>query len=170
MRLSMPRVMAFILGLGLVVLLAMGERRGIGGHFSAGTTSLLALFHFAVAGFLAGGAMVMPGVSGAYMFLLTGTYGSIYAGARFFDPASHPLGRYYLGGNGRQRGDIDLLQGDSHCLAAPADPYFLRYTGVDLWFICWTLACETGYFRFFSRRHTYLCDRRCDHLPVWETN
>jgi putative membrane protein len=74
MRPSMPRVVAFVLGLGLVVLLALGEQRGIRGHFSAGTTSLLALSLFAVVGFFAGGAMVTPGVSGAYIFLLTGTY------------------------------------------------------------------------------------------------
>jgi len=97
MRPSMPKVVAFVLGLGLVVLLALGERRGIRGHFPAGTTSLragappgqspwagglgpealLALSFFGVVGFFAGGAMVTPGVSGAYIFLLAGTYGPI---------------------------------------------------------------------------------------------
>ena len=78
MRPSMPRVTAFVLGLGLVVLLALGERRGIGGSSSVSATSLPALFFFfAVVGLLAGGAMVTPGVSGAYIFLLTGTYGPI---------------------------------------------------------------------------------------------
>jgi len=81
MRLSRPRVVAFVLGLGLVILLAVGERRGIGGHFSASTTSLLALFFFAVVGFFAGGAMVTPGVSGSYIFLLTGAYGPIMQAA-----------------------------------------------------------------------------------------
>ena len=87
---SRPRAMAFVLGLGLVVLLAVGERRGIGGHFSAGTTSLLALFLFAVVGFFAGGAMVTPGVSGSYIFLLTGAYGPIMqAAASLTSPPVH---------------------------------------------------------------------------------
>jgi len=90
MRPSRPRVVAFVLGLGLVVLLAVGERRGIGGHFSAGTTSLLALFFFAVVGFFAGGAMVTPGVSGSYIFLLTGAYGPIMqAAASLTSPPVH---------------------------------------------------------------------------------
>jgi uncharacterized membrane protein len=38
---------------------------------------LLGFFFFAVVGFLAGGAMVTPGVSGAYIFLLTETYAPI---------------------------------------------------------------------------------------------
>ncbi len=87
---SRPRVVAFVVGLGLVVLLAVGERRGIGGHFSAGTTSLLALFLFAVVGFFAGGAMVTPGVSGSYIFLLTGAYGPIMqAAASLTSPPVH---------------------------------------------------------------------------------
>jgi len=77
MRPSMPRVVAFVLALGLVVFLAMEERRVIEGLFSANATSLLVLFFFAVVGFLAGGAMVTPGMSGAYIFLLTGAYGPI---------------------------------------------------------------------------------------------
>lgn len=87
---SRPRAVAFVVGLGLVILLAVGERRGIGGHFSAGTTSLLALFLFAVVGFFAGGAMVTPGVSGSYIFLLTGAYGPIMqAAASLTSPPVH---------------------------------------------------------------------------------
>ena len=99
MKPSMPRVVAFVLGLGLVVLLAVGERRPpsfppIGGdesgdHFFTGTT-LLALFFFAVVGFSAGGAMVTPGVSGSYIFLLTGAYGPIMqAVASLTNPPVH---------------------------------------------------------------------------------
>jgi len=74
MKLSMPRLVAFVLGLGLVALLAAGERYGIRGQFSTSATSLLALLFFVAVGFFAGGAMVTPGVSGAYIFLLTETY------------------------------------------------------------------------------------------------
>jgi len=55
----------------------VGERQGIGGGFAADTPALLALSLFAGVGFFAGGAMVTPGVSGAYIFLLTNTYGPI---------------------------------------------------------------------------------------------
>jgi len=90
MRPSMSRVVAFALGLGLVILLAVGERRGIGGHLSTGTTSLLAFSIFAAVGFFAGGAMVTPGVSGSYIFLLTGTYGPIMqAAASLTSPPVH---------------------------------------------------------------------------------
>ncbi len=90
MRPSRPRVVAFVLGLGLVVLLAVGERRGIGGHFSAGATSLLALFFFGVVGFFGGGAMVTPGVSGSYIFLLAGAYEPIMqAAASLTQPPVH---------------------------------------------------------------------------------
>ena len=81
MSLSRPRVVAFVLGLGLVVLLAVGEQRGLGGHFAAGATSLLALFFFGVVGFFGGCAMVTPGVSGSYIFLLAGAYGPIMQAA-----------------------------------------------------------------------------------------
>lgn len=74
MRLSKSRAIAFALGLGTVVLLAVGERRGIEGFFSLGATSLWGLLLLALVGFLGGGAMVTPGVSGAYVFLLTGAY------------------------------------------------------------------------------------------------
>jgi len=60
--------------LGLVIFLGIEERLGISAHISAGTSSLLGFFLFAVVGFLAGGTMVTPGVSGAYVFLLTETY------------------------------------------------------------------------------------------------
>jgi uncharacterized membrane protein len=68
---------AFILGLGLVIFLGIEERLGVSRHIPAGTASLLGFFLFAAIGFLAGGAMVTPGVSGAYVFLLTETYAPI---------------------------------------------------------------------------------------------
>lgn len=77
MRPSVVRVVAFGLAVGLVVLLSAGERHGIGESFGADTPALLALSLFVGVGFFAGGAMVTPGVSGAYVFLLTGTYGPI---------------------------------------------------------------------------------------------
>ena len=74
MKPSISRLVAFTVGLGLVIFLGVEEQRGISGHIPAGTSSLLGFSLFAVVGFLAGGAMVTPGVSGAYIFLLTETY------------------------------------------------------------------------------------------------
>ena len=74
MKPSLPRLAAFIVGLGLVIFLGVEEQRGVSGHVPAGTSSLLGFSLFAVVGFFAGGAMVTPGVSGAYVFLLTETY------------------------------------------------------------------------------------------------
>jgi putative membrane protein len=74
MKPSIPRLVAFIVGLGLVIFLGVEEQRGISGHIPAGASSLLGFSLFSVVGFFAGGAMVTPGVSGAYIFLLTETY------------------------------------------------------------------------------------------------
>lgn len=74
MKPSIIRLAAFVVGLGLVVFLGIEEQLGISAHISAGTSSLLGFSLFAAVGFLAGGTMVTPGVSGAYVFLLTGTY------------------------------------------------------------------------------------------------
>ena len=74
MKPSFPRLAAFVVGLGLVIFLGIEERLGISAHIAAGTSSLLGVSLFAVVGFLAGGTMVTPGVSGAYVFLLTETY------------------------------------------------------------------------------------------------
>jgi putative membrane protein len=74
MKPSITRLAAFVVGLGLVAFMDVEERLGISAHISAGTSSLLGFLLFAVVGFLAGGTMVTPGVSGAYVFLLTETY------------------------------------------------------------------------------------------------
>jgi len=74
MKPSIPRLVAFIVGLGLVIFLGVEEQRGISGHIPASASSLLGFSLFSVVGFFAGGAMVTPGVSGAYIFLLTETY------------------------------------------------------------------------------------------------
>jgi len=77
MKLSVSRVAAFILGLGLVVLLGIQNQRGVSTNFTASTTSLLDLFRFAVVGFVGGGAMVTPGMDGSYVLILAGVYGPI---------------------------------------------------------------------------------------------
>lgn len=74
MKPSLRRLAAFAVGLGLVIFMDVEERLGISGHIPTGTSSLLGLSLFTAVGFLAGGTMVTPGVSGAYVFLLTETY------------------------------------------------------------------------------------------------
>jgi putative membrane protein len=77
MKPSLPRVIAFVLGLGLVVLLGIQNQRGVSTNFTASTASLLDLFRFAVVGFVGGGAMVTPGMDGSYVLILAGVYGPI---------------------------------------------------------------------------------------------
>ncbi len=77
MKTSLPRVAAFVLGLGLVVLLGIQNQRGVSTNFTASTASLLDLFRFAVVGFVGGGAMVTPGMDGSYVLILAGVYGPI---------------------------------------------------------------------------------------------
>jgi len=77
MKASLPRVIAFVLGLGLVVLLGIQNQRGVSTNFTASTASLLDLFRFAVVGFVGGGAMVTPGMDGSYVLILAGVYGPI---------------------------------------------------------------------------------------------
>jgi len=77
MKPSVSRVAAFVLGLGLVVLLGIQNQRGVSTNFTASTASLLDLFRFAVVGFVGGGAMVTPGMDGSYVLILAGVYGPI---------------------------------------------------------------------------------------------
>jgi len=77
MKPSVSRVVAFFLGLGLVVFLGVIKLRGVSIDFPVGTTSLPVLLLFALISFLGGGAMVTPGMDGSYVLLLAGIYGPI---------------------------------------------------------------------------------------------
>jgi len=77
MKPSAHRVIAFAVGLGLAALVGSGGRSEMLAHFSANTSSLSGLLYFGVIGFFAGGAVITPGMSGSYIFLLAGTYGPI---------------------------------------------------------------------------------------------
>lgn len=74
MRPSAKRVIVFAVGLGLAILVGLGARSKTLEHFSADVSSLQGLLYFGVVGFLAGGAVLTPGLSGSYIFLLAGTY------------------------------------------------------------------------------------------------
>jgi len=74
MKPSTGRVIAFVVGLGLAILVGLEGKSEMLAHFSATTSSLQGLFYFGVVGFLAGGAVITPGMSGSYIFLLAGTY------------------------------------------------------------------------------------------------
>ena len=77
MKPSTPRVVAFFLGLGLVVFLGVIKLRGVSINLSVDTTSFPVLLLFAAISFLGGGAMVTPGMDGSYVLLLGGIYGPI---------------------------------------------------------------------------------------------
>ena len=77
MKPSTHRVVVFAVGLGLAALVGLRGRSEMLAHFSANTSSLLGLLYFGMVGFFAGGAVITPGMSGSYIFLLAGTYGPI---------------------------------------------------------------------------------------------
>ncbi len=71
------RGVAALGGLGVVVLVKAVGQQGSQAAAMAESGSLLSLAYAFVAGFFAGGANVVPGISGAYILLLTGMYGPI---------------------------------------------------------------------------------------------
>ncbi|MDY7040657.1 MAG: DUF368 domain-containing protein [Chloroflexota bacterium] len=77
MRPSTPRLVSFAIGLVLATLVGLGVRGEVLGNFSADASSLPGLVYFGIVGLFAGGAVITPGLSGSYIFLLAGTYGPI---------------------------------------------------------------------------------------------
>jgi len=77
MRPTSRRVIAFAVGLILAILVGLGGRGGEVGHSSADASTWMGLLYFGIVGFFAGGAVITPGMSGSYIFLLAGTYGPI---------------------------------------------------------------------------------------------
>jgi len=74
MKPSTRRVIVFAVGLGLAALVGLGGKGEMLGRFSASASSLQGLLYFGMVGFFAGGAVITPGMSGSYIFLLAGTY------------------------------------------------------------------------------------------------
>lgn len=73
MKPSTRRVIALAVSLGLAILVGLGAKSETLGHFSAAPSSS-GLLYFGIVGFFAGGAVITPGMSGSYIFLLAGTY------------------------------------------------------------------------------------------------
>jgi putative membrane protein len=74
MRPTFGRLAALLLGVSVILILGVGDRLNWLGGPAAAPRSASAFLYFVFAGLLAGGAMVTPGMSGSYLFLLTGTY------------------------------------------------------------------------------------------------
>jgi len=74
LRPSFGRIAAFVVGLGLTISAGPGMRGGLHSQPAADVVPLLGLLYLGLVGFLAGGAVVTPGLSGSYIFLLAGTY------------------------------------------------------------------------------------------------
>jgi putative membrane protein len=77
MRPTSRRAIAFAVGLILAILVGLGGRGEEVGHSSADASTWMGLLYFGIVGFFAGGAVITPGMSGSYIFLLAGTYGPI---------------------------------------------------------------------------------------------
>lgn len=87
MRSSVSRIIAFAVGLVLAILVGLGARSGMLGQLSANPFSAMGLLYFGIVGFFAGGAVITPGMSGSYIFLLAGTYEPIM---QALDSLTHP--------------------------------------------------------------------------------
>jgi len=74
MKVSLGRAIAFLVGLGLAILVGLAGRGQVTGDSAIEASSLQGLIYFGVVGFFAGGAVMTPGMSGSYIFLLAGTY------------------------------------------------------------------------------------------------
>ncbi|MFC1770291.1 DUF368 domain-containing protein [Candidatus Margulisiibacteriota bacterium] len=76
LKLSISNSISFIVAFGLIILLSsFNHSLDTSFHFTAVTAKeILTLF---VSGFLAAGAMVIPGISGSFILLLLGCYGTI---------------------------------------------------------------------------------------------
>jgi len=74
MKPSTHRVVVFAVGLGIAILVGLRGKSEMLGHSSANASSLPGLLYFGMVGFFAGGAVITPGMSGSYIFLLAGTY------------------------------------------------------------------------------------------------
>jgi len=99
MKTSFPRVAAFILGAGLVLGVSfLGGENSKTEVITAGaldSMSLGALLYLSFCGFLAGGAMIVPGVSGSFVLVLLGKYALIIASIKSL--AVKPLGIFAAG-------------------------------------------------------------------------
>lgn len=75
MKPTTGRVIAFVVGAGIAILVGLaGARNEVLVRSSADAFSISSLLYLGVGGFFAGSAMMTPGVSGSYILLLTGTY------------------------------------------------------------------------------------------------
>ena len=77
MRLTALRVVAALIGVAVVVAFKALERYGLSASLTAEPRSLPGMAYLFAVAFAAGGANITPGISGAYLFLLGGTYGPI---------------------------------------------------------------------------------------------
>jgi putative membrane protein len=74
MRPSVMRVLAFVVGLAVAIWVGLQQEGEVMRGLSADASSLSGPIYFGIVGLFAGGAVITPGLSGAYIFLLAGTY------------------------------------------------------------------------------------------------
>jgi putative membrane protein len=74
MKPATGRVIAFVAGLAVAILVGLQGGHEVGEGASADISSLSDMIYFGVVGLFAGAAVITPGMSGSYIFLLGGTY------------------------------------------------------------------------------------------------
>ena len=74
MRPSPGRLLAFVVGLGLAVWVGLRGNTEMGSSTVTDDSPLIEALYLGIVGLFAGGAVITPGMSGSYIFLLAGTY------------------------------------------------------------------------------------------------
>jgi putative membrane protein len=74
MKPRVGRVVAFVIGAAIAIVVGLTGKSESLAHASTDATSVPNLLQLALGGFFAGSAMMTPGLSGSYILLLTGTY------------------------------------------------------------------------------------------------
>ncbi|MDD4956065.1 MAG: DUF368 domain-containing protein [Candidatus Omnitrophica bacterium] len=82
MGVSTTRILAFVMGMILMIGLAMVRMEGnVSGSVEAGS-GLIYRSMLVISGFFAGGAMIVPGISGSFMLVLMGQYSAVLNAVR----------------------------------------------------------------------------------------
>lgn len=98
MKIRTTRILAFVLGMIIVLGLAIGGKEyGAANMLAADATfsDTRACFMVMIAGFFAGGAMIVPGISGSFILVLMGQYAFIIAAIK--ELAVKPIGFMAVG-------------------------------------------------------------------------
>jgi putative membrane protein len=79
MKLTIGRAIAMLVGVLVVVMFKIAERRSFSAGWSTSASSIGGFLYFFTSNLLAGGASVTPGMDGSYVWMLTGIFDKVMA-------------------------------------------------------------------------------------------